>query len=81
MLSKEEYTKYIDNPPTFENKKDTIDHMFNIIEYYLKTSNLVLSNGRQTISSSQIILKKPNVNDNNNFWLLTYAYNKLIGRN
>jgi len=79
-MTKQEYEEAIKNPKEYTSKQETIDGIFPIVEYYLKHSGLTLSNGKMVINTEQIILKKPEVNDNNNFVLLAYAYNKIIGR-
>lgn len=79
-MTKQEFEKAISNPKTYNSKQETIDGIFPIVEYWLKNNNLTLSNGRQVINTSQIILNKPDVKDDKNFFWLAYAYNKIIGR-
>lgn len=79
-MTKELYYKTIEKPPEFDNKQATIDFMYEFVKFWLKNSNVTISNGHMAINSSQIILKKPDISDDNNFFLLSYAYNKIIGR-
>lgn len=79
-MTKQEYAEAISHPKTYNSKQECIDGIFPIVEYYLKNSNITVVSGNRKIHSSQIVLNKPDINDDNNFWLLTYAYNKIIGR-
>lgn len=86
MITKEEYELRLKENKWFEDIHETLDYRFPVIEYWLKNEantlkQFISEKGVQQIHTSQIILKKPDANNNTSFTLVNIAYNFIIDKN